>query len=129
MSIPEKTIEKWQSVWQHICEMAYHRNNITDQIQIYHNNDYETLMKYKNICPNDFEKLTLDYTWKKVSAVRDSNGEYIDVQVVPELVYIYIPRILFETLGVYAWFKVSFPNCKIIFWEDDMKYWKPDSPV
>jgi len=54
------------------------------------------------------------------SARRDPDGNYVDPVVVPELKEIYVPRILFTCLGVFTWFRHSFPNCQILFWEDDM---------
>ena len=128
MGIPQKTIEKWQAIWKQVCEMSFYRKNIVEQLQI-SIDDYESLLKYKNIYSNEFEKLTLDFTWKQFSQIRDTSGVFIDTKVVPEITFIYVPRILFETLGVYAWFKSSFPFCVICFWEDDMKNYKDDSPV
>jgi hypothetical protein len=128
MGIPRQTIEKWQGIWNHVCQMSFYRKKIVEQLQI-SIDDYDALLRYKNIHSLEFEKLTLDYTWKQFSQIRESNGDFIDIKVVPELTFIYVPRILFETLGVYAWFKSSFPYCVICFWEDDMKHYKDDSEV
>jgi hypothetical protein len=92
--------------------MAYFRENIVESIVI-PNKKYNEILRYK--C----KEMTLEYTWKNWSRLRDSDGAYIDVKIVPELKEIYAPRILFETLGVYAWFNHSFPNCTILFWEDE----------
>jgi hypothetical protein len=46
----------------------------------------------------------------------NSLGAFIEPKVVPELLYIKVPKVLFEDVGIYAWFKYSFPNCKIEFW-------------
>jgi hypothetical protein len=93
--------------------MAYFRENIVETIVLPPEN-YDELKRYKS------KEITLEHTWKSWSRLRDSNGAYLDAQVVPELKEIYVPRILFETIGVYAWFNHSFPNCSILFWEDDL---------
>ncbi len=107
------SVEFWKSIWKHICEMAYFRENIVETIVLPPEN-YDELKRYKS------KEITLEHTWKSWSRLRDSNGAYLDAQVVPELKEIYVPRILFETIGVYAWFNHSFPNCSILFWEDDL---------
>ena len=99
--------------------MSYHRSFLTDEIVVSIEN-YEVLEKYKNINPNEFYTLTLDYMWKQYSKRRDINGHFIEPQVVPELKYLFVPRILFDSLGIRSWFQFSFPNCKVQFWEDVM---------
>jgi hypothetical protein len=79
---------------------------------MYPESDNEAAFYERNRCSNAVE-LTLDYTWEKYSKAHG------DPYVVPELKNIYVPRSLFECLGVYAWFQHSFPNCVIEFWEDD----------
>jgi hypothetical protein len=111
---------KWPALWKTICEMSYYRRCLTDQILV-EIEDYELLEMYKNMNPNEFRGLTIDYMWKDYSETRDYLNKYIEPQVVPELKYLFVPRILFETLGVYTWFQFSFPNCKVEFWEDSMK--------
>jgi|688.fasta_scaffold191439_3 hypothetical protein len=118
MDIPEETIQQWQNIWQNICDMSYHRKDIVDSIRI-SMCDYQTLLEYSHFSRN-FEQITLEHTWKKTSSLLDSNGTYIETQIVPELTKIYVPKLLFETFGVYAWFKQSFPNCSIEFWEDGL---------
>lgn len=82
--------------------MAYYRKNVVSEFIV--DGLYDELLKLKNL-----EELTLDFQWK--------NYQQLKPLIIPELKYIYVPRILFESLGVYAWFKYSFPNCKIEFWE------------
>lgn len=120
MGIPQQTLEKWQTIWQQVCEMAYYKKNVVEQLQI-SVDDYDSLIRYKNNHRDQFDELMLDFTWKQFSQNRDTNGNFIEALVVPELTFIYVPRILFETIGVYSWFKFSFPNCVIYFWEDDME--------
>jgi len=112
MKIPQLTVEKWQILWQQICDMSYYRKNIVEEIKT-DVSEYDDLYKYQN-----FNEITLEYIWKFNSSFKNVDGEYLQALVVPELKNIYVPRFLFETLGVFEWFKYSFPNCKILFWED-----------
>jgi hypothetical protein len=118
MEIPQYVVNKWQVVWQKICDMAYHRKDINAIVSV-ENSDYSELLKYM-INAKNFNLITLEHMWAQASSARNADGTHAEVFVVPELREIYVPRILFETLGVYTWFKHSFPNCSILFWEDDM---------
>jgi hypothetical protein len=118
MEVPQDVIDTWQSVWRQVCDMAYYRKNVTTHIHINERN-YPELLEYMKNAKN-FDQITLDYTWAQTSSVKNADGTHIEVCVVPELLDICVPRILFETLGVYSWFKHSFPKCVILFWEDDM---------
>lgn len=94
-----------------MCMMAYERRYVTDKLMIHPESLNEHYFYERNKCSN-FEEITLDHMWKQYS---HGHG---DAMVVPELLRIYVPRSLFECLGVYSWFKYSFPNCVIQFWED-----------
>ena len=120
--------KKWQLIWKHLCDMAYYRKNISSQLLI-PIHDYGSLEKMKNSNSEKFYKMTLDYTWNKISKRRDPEGNFIEPQVVPELTYMYVPRFLFEELGIYMWFKFSFPNCVIHFWEEEMRHWAVNDAV
>ena len=119
MEVPQETIQKWQAVWQQIFDMAYLRKNITNKVVV-PMNDYNTLLKYKEYRCTNFNELTFDYQWQKNSSIRDENNYYPEALVVPELKEIYVPRILFDSMGVFHLFKHSFPNCLILFWEDGL---------
>ena len=119
MEVPQDIINKWQTVWKYITRMAYYRIDVVDNVSVT-KHDYETLLKYSQSRCSNFDEITLDYEWTLVSRCKDETGTFRLPLVVPELREIYVPRILFETLGVYSWFKHSFPNCTILFWEDDM---------
>lgn len=118
MDVPQNVIIKWQFIWQKICDMAYSRKRISDRVLIEKFN-YTELLNYM-INSSNFEQITLDYIWKQVSSQKNSDGSYVEALIVPELKEIYVPRILFSTPGVFHWFKHSFPNCSISYWEDDM---------
>lgn len=118
MDVPQDVINKWQVIWQGICDMAYSRKNISDTVLIEKFN-YNELLTYM-INARNFEEITLDYKWKQVSSQQNYDGSYVEPHVVPELKEVYVPRILFSTPGVFHWFKHSFPNSSISFWEDDM---------
>ena len=113
MELTNEQIKKWQAVWHRVCGLAFFRKNIVTKIIV---DDTDDIKHYRS-CRN-FEEVTLDYTWKFYSSLRDENGNYIDTLIVPELEQIYVPHALFEALGVHSWFKHSFPNCVISFWEE-----------
>ena len=85
--------------------MAYYRKNVVSEIVT--DGTYEELLHSKNI-----EEMSLDFQWKNYNSLKPL--------VINELKYIFVPKILFESLGVYAWFRYSFPNCRIDFWEMEM---------
>ena len=94
-----------KAAWKQICDMAFFRSNIVDKMIV---------KLQKNECETD----TLDYHWKQFSSIKDADGNFIEALVVPELNFIIVPQSLFHTEGVYAWFKHSFPNCVITFWDE-----------
>lgn len=98
--------------------MSYHRKDINAIVSV-EKTSYSEVLKYM-INAKNFDLITLNHTWSQASLVKNADGLPVEPFVVPELREIYVPRILFETLGVYTWFKHSFPNCSILFWEDDM---------
>jgi hypothetical protein len=119
MEIKREVVERWQMVWNNICNMAYYRKGIvtyvtTDSIE------YNNILRYHSLKSSNFDEITLDHTWKKYSSIKNNNGDFLEPLVVPEVQEIYIPRVLFDTLGIHEWFKHSFPNCSISFWEDDI---------
>jgi hypothetical protein len=115
MEVPQDVINKWQAVWQQICDMAYHNKNIVGHVYA-SSKVLGDIDQYKNA--SNFELITLDHSWTVVSQCKDENGKFLQARVVPELQEIYVPRKLFEAMGVYTWFQYSFPNCVILFWED-----------
>jgi hypothetical protein len=119
MDIPSEEVKRWQSIWHKVCDMAYHRRNVLTTITIVpEQGEYSKLIEYH--AKYDIEPIKLDFIWKRVSQLRDENNAFLQPLVVPELREIYVPRLLFESKGVYAWFKHSFPNCVLFFWEDQM---------
>lgn len=119
MEVPSKTVQKWQAVWHQICNMAYINSENTKTLSI-PVEGYKELLEYKMKNYVNYEEILLDHTWQKFSLIKDENGDFLEAKVCPDLTEIYVPRILFETMGVFQWFQHSFPNCKILFWEDDM---------
>ena len=93
------------TAWRQICEMAFFRKNIVDAMIV-------------NTRDNPCEKDTLDYHWKQYSSIKDDTDNFVEALIVPELKHILVPFSLFHTGGVYAWFKHSFPNCVITFWDE-----------
>ena len=97
----------WQPIWRNICEMAYFRKNIKEEIVI---------PSRKIVYSKFFEECKLDHQFFRISSIINSDGTYIEPQVVPELVYLKVPKVLFEHVGINAWFRYSFPNCKVELW-------------
>lgn len=120
------TIAGWKRVWDTICQMAYEKTGICDKIittpgfmridGVEDNSKSESShsrVYLKRECLNDFS-ICLDIVWKYYSAQYGPKLPH----VIPELKEIHVPRILFETLGIKAWFNHSFPNCRIFFWDE-----------
>jgi hypothetical protein len=109
MKFSREKVSQWQTVWSQICDMAYLRENITDKIIVHPESELASAHYSNNSCPNA-DEITLDYTWEIYSK------KYKDVHVVPEFKELFIPKALFDTLGVNQWFRHSFPNCTVQFW-------------
>jgi hypothetical protein len=97
----------WQETWQRLCDMAYYRKNVVSEFVV---DGLLGDLEQELLESNNIEELTLDFQWQKYQQLKPL--------VIPELKYIYVPKTLFESLGVYSWFRYSFPNCKIEFWEN-----------
>lgn len=122
----EHTVEQWQQVWDTICRMAYERTTPCEKITtvpgFVHINGEITNDKtekthsyeYSRCQPVNTYFLTLDNMWKQYSRLYGSRMP----DVVPELKELFVPRVLYESLGISNWFRHSFPNCKVTFWEE-----------
>jgi len=95
----------WQETWQRLCDMAYYRKNVVSEFVV---DGLLGDLEHELLESENIEELTLDFQWQKYQRLKPL--------VIPELKYICVPKILFESLGVYSWFRYSFPNCKIEFW-------------
>jgi len=124
MEVPQDVVKKWQSFWEKICDIAYFRKDVVSELSFIMDvlgsrAEYNDICTWSLTAPN-FEEITLHHSWEKVSKLKDENDNYVEPAVVPELREIYVPNVLFQTSGVFEWFKHSFPNCEIFFWEDDI---------
>lgn len=108
----ENVVYKWQTFWTHVCDMAYYRKDVCSELKIFPSFDVEVNLSETYKFTN-FNELTLDYIW-------DNPKKYNQALVVSELKTIFVPKCLFECIGVYKWFEYSFPNCEIVFWESLM---------
>lgn len=120
-----ETTSKWQAVWSDLCRMAY-ETHFCETLMTYPDSvEFEDVVHdtlpesahsrfYAKQSPDNSEVLTLDYTWKRYSRT------YADKmpRVVPTFKHLRVPKALFESLGVAAWFKHSFPNCKVTYWDE-----------
>ena len=122
-----ETVYAWKRVWKAICDMCYHGANIQEEMITtpgYFQVDEELMLSKcekeqtqfygQRYAIND-EQLTLDHTWKEYSL---NAGLGFNPLVVPEFKRLHVPAHLFYTLGVDSWFKHSFPNCTVTFWEN-----------
>lgn len=120
------TIEAWQNVWERICKMAYDGTDICEEIVtvpgILHvngrviNDRRESThnVEYHRLEPVNYYFLTLENIWKQFSHLyADKNPG-----VVPELKKLVVPYCLYDCPGVRSWFRYSFPNCKLYFWDE-----------
>ena len=109
MTFSDEKIQQWQSIWRQICNMAYLRQDIVEEIRVEPESEVSGRFYEENSCLNK-DLLTLDYMWEIYSK------KYPDVQVVPELKYLYVSKALFESLGIKKWFSFSFRNCVVELW-------------
>jgi len=119
----EETVSAWQSVWDHVCRMAYEKKDICEELIAFPKgiriNEHKSASKgelvhagiYEEAYPLNRYEITLDYMWKKYNETHKEMPH-----VIPELKRIHVPQPLFESLGVKQWFEHSFPNCRITYW-------------
>lgn len=115
--VRKEAVERWQSIWKHLLDMAYFRKNISDRILV-DMSDVNDIRKWARY-DMDFYLLTFDYVWQEYAQQRDVEGGFLVPKVVPELRELFVPAILFETLGSMTFMKQVFPNCRISFWEEE----------
>jgi hypothetical protein len=120
------TIEAWQSVWDKICKMSYDGTDVCEEIVttpgIMHingrilNNKYKSdhIIEYSRLEPVNTYFLTLENVWKQYSSFHGPQP----VKVIPEFKKLVVPRCLYECLGVQQWFRYSFPNCQVTYWDE-----------
>jgi hypothetical protein len=125
-SYDRATVEAWQQVWDTICKMAYEKKDICESIVtrpgIMHvngrvvpdNRESVHSCEYNRKEPVNSYFLTLDNIWRQYSQLHGTKMPH----VVPEFKELIVPYTLYECLGVHAWFRHSFPNCKVYFWDE-----------
>jgi hypothetical protein len=122
----ERTIYAWQEVWENICKMAYEKMEPIEKIitnpgalivngkMVSKNSEVGHCHYYASKTPVNDYLITLDYTWKIYSKKYGSTMP----GVVPEFKELYVPRPIFDDMGIQKWFSHSFPNCKIFYWSE-----------
>ena len=108
MKFDKVTIDYWQSVWTSILKMAHSGVPTIQSLRTEPIGNDASRFFSKNRCENQ-EELMLDFAWKKFHG---------PLYVVPEFTYLYVPKALFHSLGVYKLFEHSFPNCTVEFWPE-----------
>jgi hypothetical protein len=120
-----QTIVVWKVVWDKICRMAYENESpvseiitIPDRARIegiaFPTDEQKQSQYYRRQDPLNSDLITLDNMWIHYSKKHGSEMP----KVVPEFERLHVPRALFKSLGIGPWFRHSFPNCMITFWEE-----------
>ena len=106
------TIKKWQKVWLALCDMAYTPGAQTYERIIVRSDlsDKQDAMLYSLKMATNQDLITFEHVWKKFDKYQ--------LLVCNELKELYVPKVLFECLGVKYLLQTSFPNCEVKFWED-----------
>jgi len=102
--------DKWQKVWKQVLDMAYNGSHIESVISIPYDSIEYDILKFWMKNDRESEQLTLEYVWKQYDDTT--------LNVVPQLKTIYVPKILFDCLGVNTFMQTCFPCCQLVFWED-----------
>jgi len=120
------TIEAWQQVWDMICKMAYENGPVYEKIVttpgIMHVNGRVVHDKRESAHSQEYNRrepvnsyfLTLENIWKQYSLLYGTQMP----DVVPEFKELIVPYSLYNCLGVQSWFRHSFPNCKVFYWDE-----------
>lgn len=120
-----ETILAWKVVWDKVCRMAYENEKpVSELITVPDRVRMEGIavpmseilqsQYYSKQIPLNFEVITLDHMWKYYSKVHGTEMP----KIVPQFQKLHVPRALFQSLGVGPWFRYSFPNCEITFWDE-----------
>ena len=113
----DTTVAYWQQVWRTICEMAYRQTYIIEEIitkPVEGCKEVDESEIYNKKIFDNYYDITLDCMWKKYSKQYGTKMPF----VVPMFKKLHVPRGLFEELGIRPWFKYSFPNCVVTFWQE-----------
>lgn len=118
------TVDAWQTLWDKVCKMSYEGTNVCESIVtkpgilyingeiIDDNSELTHSNKYANIDPVNDHLLKLDDMWKQYSKLYGT----AQPKIIPEFKELVVPYPLYYCLGVTQWFRYSFPNCKVTYW-------------
>lgn len=120
-----ETIVGWKIVWDTICKMAYENEKPVSEIIVVPGHvriegisirmsEQKHAEYYRRGLPINSDVITLDHMWKYYSKQHGAEMP----KVVPEFEHLHVPRGLFNSLGVIPWFRHSFPNCTVSFWDE-----------
>lgn len=120
----DSTIIEWQNVWDIICKMTYEGTNKCENIitkpgnlyidgrKVYDKREKTHSREYLRLEPDNIYLLTLDNVWKQYSSYYGTK----ELIIVPEFKKLVVPYPLFHSIGIPQWFRYSFPNCEVIYW-------------
>jgi hypothetical protein len=107
------TIKQWQDVWKKLCSLAY--NNLdreTDKITVFSSvseAEDDAFYERNSTRIRNHHLLCFDQIWRSYDSMTPT--------VNTTLRYIYVPRVLFDVLGINSFMKEVFPNCEVVFWK------------
>jgi len=107
-----QTIRDWQNVWKVVCEMGYNPEAVQYTSIAVHSDvsDKEDVKAYGYYTVQNQHLICLDTVWRDY----DRLVPFVN----KNLKSIYVPRVLFNCMGVVNWFYYSFPNCEVKFWDE-----------
>lgn len=104
------TIGAWRNVWNALCEMGYNpqATQYSSIVVRSETSDKDDANAYGFYTVSNQHLICLNESWREY----DRKTPIIN----RELKYLYVPRVLFECLGVRNWFRHSFPECEVEYW-------------
>lgn len=120
------TLEHWQQLWHNICKMAYEGEGVCEKIItrpgllsidgkiVANSSESMHSRQYGKTEPINSYFITLENVWRQYSEFHGPEQP----KVIPELKELVVPYELFNCLGVQSWFRYSFPNCKVFYWDE-----------
>jgi len=106
------TISEWQKLWRVVCDLAYNPNaKQYESVSVYsYNSESQDARLYGSYTVQNQHLICLDEVWRSY----DKSLPFVN----KTLKRLYVPRVLFNCMGVQNWFKFSFPNCEVTYWPE-----------
>jgi hypothetical protein len=107
-----QTIREWQKVWKAVCEMGYNPEAKQYTSIVVHSETSDAIdgNLYGYYTVQNQHLICLDTVWRDYDRLTPIINKNLKT--------IYVPRVLFNCMGVINWFHFSFPNCEVKFWNE-----------